>query len=661
MKRRYTIFHVLIILIFSGCNKIPDEVNLVLKKAGKNRGELEKVINHYKNQKEKLKLKAAFFLIANMEEKYGVYFNEDAYYFKLLSKIDSLKLMNASEDQINNFIDEDWNKFQLESKKNIPYKVLKDIEVITAKYLIENIDLAYKVWKEKPWAQHLSFDEFCEWILPYRLDNEPLQNWRTFMYNELKWLDDSMKNSSDPKKACTFVNDEIAKNYQFSHKLGMIPDLGGIDSWKHRSGLCENRYALITMAMRSVCIPTAIDYTIQFPRDAGNHSWTVLLDNDGKVKSFNGGEKKMVILYPNVCPIDTAVIEKITVAYRKQYAKNPDALEYHQPINNIPENLRIVYATIVSEQYNGTPQKNIDFTFHNKINSDYVYLFSFNYGLNLNAVAYAKVNNNRVTFNNIGRNAIYMIGTYNNKRIKLESKPFILPKIKGDEKFIKIDVNNTESVKLYRKFYVKFDMLPFVLNMIGASLQASNSKNFSEYHTLYTIDTNVNYYKEFEINCNQSYKYYRYMSSKKGDIRIADMALFYNNGKKTKLTGNVYGYISYKNTKDDCIFENTFDYDIRTNFNAPKGSWVAIDAGKPIKINSFKILARNHLNIVEPGDTYELFYFNNGWISLGKQVAKNHYIVYNGVPKGAILLLKDLTKGKEERIFRYVNGEQVWW
>jgi hypothetical protein len=31
------------------------------------------------------------------------------------------------------------------------------------------------------------------------------------------------------------------------------------------------------------------------------------------------------------------------------------------------------------------------------------------------------------------------------------------------------------------------------------------------------------------------------------------------------------------------------------------------------------------------------------------------------VPKGAILLLKDLTKGREERIFMVENGKQVWW
>ena len=33
----------------------------------------------------------------------------------------------------------------------------------------------------------------------------------------------------------------------------------------------------------------------------------------------------------------------------------------------------------------------------------------------------------------------------------------------------------------------------------------------------------------------------------------------------------------------------------------------------------------------------------------------------DNVPTNALLLLRNHTKGKEERIFTYENGEQVWW
>lgn len=31
------------------------------------------------------------------------------------------------------------------------------------------------------------------------------------------------------------------------------------------------------------------------------------------------------------------------------------------------------------------------------------------------------------------------------------------------------------------------------------------------------------------------------------------------------------------------------------------------------------------------------------------------------LPKGALLWLKNHTQGKEERIFTYEDGKQVWW
>lgn len=36
-----------------------------------------------------------------------------------------------------------------------------DSKIITADYLIENIDLSFEVWKKYPWNKHLSFDDFA--------------------------------------------------------------------------------------------------------------------------------------------------------------------------------------------------------------------------------------------------------------------------------------------------------------------------------------------------------------------------------------------------------------------------------------------------------------------------------------------------------------------
>ena len=50
----------------------------------------------------------------------------------------------------------------------------KDIEVVDSAFLVEHIEWAFKVWKEQPWGGNVTFDDFCEYILPYRIGDEPL-------------------------------------------------------------------------------------------------------------------------------------------------------------------------------------------------------------------------------------------------------------------------------------------------------------------------------------------------------------------------------------------------------------------------------------------------------------------------------------------------------
>ena len=51
------------------------------------------------------------------------------------------------------------------------------------------------------------------------------------------------------------------------------------------------------------------------------------------------------------------------------------------------------------------------------------------------------------------------------------------------------------------------------------------------------------------------------------------------------------------------------------------------------------------------------------WVSLGTRTGsrQTQELIYDNVLSNALLLLHNLSKGKEERIFTYENGRQVWW
>ena len=53
-------------------------------------------------------------------------------------------------------------------------RLVSDVK-IKPDLLIDHLEWAFKVWREQPWGKNVSFHDFCEYILPYRIKDEPLK------------------------------------------------------------------------------------------------------------------------------------------------------------------------------------------------------------------------------------------------------------------------------------------------------------------------------------------------------------------------------------------------------------------------------------------------------------------------------------------------------
>ena len=140
-----------------------DRINVVLTQAKDNTSELTTVLKHYTDQGDFLKCKAAEFLIANMGTHYfgnvryedsegnPVSYNSLEYetYEEALEAWDTLE---ARYPELKTKVDKEW-----------------DSEVISAEYLISDIDLAFSVWESRPWAKDVTFDTFCNYIYYYKI------------------------------------------------------------------------------------------------------------------------------------------------------------------------------------------------------------------------------------------------------------------------------------------------------------------------------------------------------------------------------------------------------------------------------------------------------------------------------------------------------------
>jgi len=199
--------------------------------------------------------------------------------------------------------------------------------------------------------------------------------------------------------------------------------------------------------------------------------------------------------------------------------------------------------------------------------------------------------------------------------------------------------------------------------LVGSRFQVANKADFSDSLTIYVVkDVPEIQYNSVNLSLKKLYRYFRFLSSldsRGGQISEIEI---YSSDSRTKQTGKVIGN---KHCDAGWEAENAFDGDPLTSYQCGEGEqgWVGLDFGKPMNIAYFRYLPRNDDNFIKEGEEYELFYWENyQWNSLGKQTGTSkQYLEYTNAPLNALFWLRNLTKGKEERIFTYENGKQVWW
>ena len=149
------------------------------------------------------------------------------------------------------------------------------------------------------------------------------------------------------------------------------------------------------------------------------------------------------------------------------------------------------------------------------------------------------------------------------------------------------------------------------------------------------------------------------MGGKGSYCNINELEFFGSDGNK--LEGSVIGTDGESWAKK----ENVFDGNILTGFcaNSPDGNWVGLKLAKPSRISKIKYIGRNDGNGIEIGDVYELYCWNviGHWDLIETKEAIDNVIYFNNIPSGGLYILKDVTKGAEERIFTYDGSKQVWW
>lgn len=649
-----------LIFVFLCCHtpsNIPKDVQTSINKAGVNKSELVSVIEHYnKKPADSLKLKAAYFLITNMDDRYyyeGDLLNNYLTYFKLINRD-----VNHGEYYIESF-KELYGDFSL-NKLNIRF----DIEEVKSDQLIGNIDMAFKVWKEQPWGKNISFEQFCEYVLPFRIEDEKPEYDREEIYTKYnKRLDFVIKAKGDAVAACKALNDEfINQKWLFTHRIDFLPHFSTSKLLEYRVGSCRDMADFATFTMRATGIPVGNDFVINWPWRRTGHNWNVVLNNQNKIIAFLGAEDS-----PGTPHMPNRKKGKV---YRRTYAKNPQTLAMIRSKNEIiPPFFLNSRIKDVTDEY--VKCFNIDVPLaKSSYPNKYAYISVYN-NKSWVPVDWGRLNNNTVIFHKMEGDIIYMAGYYEDMFIKPANYPFLLQK-DGSLKYLKADssnLNNTFSVS--RIFPVTSDF--FVVDkMIGGVFQGANRIDFKDAVTLDSVSIKpYPFWNEKTISNKTKFRYVRYLSPFGRQCNIGE-AEFYN--KKIKLKGKIIGKNDHVINDSTRTFEKAMDGDITTLFEAQAltAGWVGIDLKVPSNIDAIRFspamkeprgATKQPKGLVIDGHKYTLFYWDktSQWVSLGSELAKKSQAVFKHVPTNGLYQLKDETESVDARIFTYENGKQVWW
>lgn len=613
-----------------------------------------RVVAHYTSQGDTLKLKAARFITENMAYHYS-------YQSDLLDKFYNRVKTISAEYNYPKSIEQYTSLYrELGNIGNGKSKVT-DERSITEQSLIKNIDMAYDNWRNGHWAKHLSFEEFCEFLLPYRVGNERYEeDWRRKLrekfLGDTKQLDACDERYGSAYWAARYVCDAI-KKYNFHVDDRALPhsdvDLPVSTLLEMGMGECSNYARLTTYIMRACGIPVCYDYTPQWPNKAHRHSWNALLDNSGRTLPFLGSET-----YPGQA---SRFGEKMAKVYRRTFAFQPhSAYALRKDTSEmLPPTLGTPFMLDVSDEYFKGANVSVDVK-KSILKRQFVYLAVFD-NAKWAPVDFAVIDSmGKATFNNIGREIVYLPVLWGRNGSVPCGEPIL---VAGDGSFktLKPDKAHTTTLTIDRKYPVFGRMSDYAKSMSGGWFEASDSADFSNAQKVAEVNGIPSlWYNTLSVSTGgRKYRYWRYRAPKGSKGNVAEIS-FLSEGKELTISQPLCDDTSYNMGKAMKPFDK-----VKLSYYESKHQrnvWTGADMGKPVSVDEIRFMPRNDDNHVEKGHIYSLCYFEDGKEkTVATMTATTDALTFKNVPVGALYVLHDFTAGTEERIFTYENNRINWY
>jgi len=657
-------------LLLSCSNQINNKRKLksALEQAGANRKELEKVTNHYKKSPgDSLKLKAANFLIENMPGHFS-YDTTNLYKYRpVIEKISLLKNKSFSKkiikEQVNPLMDSLITLYPLAKV----YSQRKfDLTSVNSGMLIDNIDLACEYYNKNSFKDSISYDDFLEFVLPYRIQNGYcIEEWRSYFIDNY-----SNKTTNDFSSVHQFCDSllSIFDHVKIAWRVAdQYPYLTLNDYLKSQMTHCPQKCWFNCLLLRSFGIPVTIDFVPASRVHTVGHEWNVIKlkediypfdpfwkDNLRFLKPFYSRQ----MLHPDIGSIQFPKI------YRKTFKINISKLYEHavKSGESIPPLFRNPFQKDVTNEYFKT--FDLEMQVIKKINNvNYAYACVMGYKQTWVPVDFGKIKGKNIIFKSLGAKNVYLPAYYKHGNLIYAAYPFLLNE-NGNHLKLVPDTTNTRQIKITHVAYPRPELKEYKEAFIGATIEGSNN-NFMKSEILYKFN------KAYEpgthyipLKSSTKFRYVRFVVPQ-NKIKLNEIKFF-----NIKTENEIRGELICSNPKDSLLFHSIIDEDLITGLvfknlspeqNSDDIPWIGYEFKEPKSVSTFEFYFVFNANVRKEG-IYELLYWDFGWKSLGKKVSHSTKLLYfDNVPENALLMIKIHDTDSYSRVFTYSEGKQHWW
>lgn len=683
-SRKSFITYIIIIICLVSCQKQPNEHNILeetLNLAGENRHELEKVLAYYRaNKKDSLKYKAAFFLITNMRWHDSPhtsnvkdtafqqrFYEADSIYHHITKGIKGLNSQTDKLQEAKIAFREKFKKKQIPTKSARNYYV-SDLKELKAKFLISHIDYIVACWQTSPFAYHLSFDDFCEYLLPYRtMPTGYYMNGKEIADIVVKQL--LQNDSLSLQEIILNYNKYITTIREFIGSPCPENYLGWADIFLAHKRECLSQCEFETATLRACGIPTVMNFCIANREFVGRHSYCSILDTTGK---------------PIALTAESDYLGKENWGYPLNYRLNAFQYTYgaqHDSpymLKDKDELLPPEFQQPTIKEVTSTLRTTVPLTLKvpKDIKNKLIWLYTYNRRNGYIAVTWGEINKKTqfAQFKYVIPGILYF-PAYLNK----DGSPHFL----GEPLFVERDRNGeghwkklseivtsrkTSDVILTRKFPRKPSMLNLAKDLIGSKFWGSNQEDGSDKEELYCINERPeDHLNEYYIKNPKPYRFYIFEpANQRSEMSIieylADTNRHYTSVTTPKTTEIfcpsdtnklVTPWVKLLPEQPDETPE--FDGNVQTTSGREK---VIFRLKNPQIVDCIRAVPLNADNIIHPNENYSLFYWEQGWKLYKRQTSQYNYLEFKQLPENRLYWLRNNSRGVEEVPFILQNGIQ---